>query len=253
VASERRAIDDAGLLRLLWRGEETPSTRSGLTVSRIVEAGIELADADGLESLSMRRVADHLGVGTMSLYTYVPGKRELVWLMLDQVYGELPDHLGDDPHWRARLTTMADQYWELYHRHPWLLDVPIGRPAAGPNVMDRYELDLSSVDGLGLDELEMDAVVELIQSNVAAAADRLRGIRQDVEASGMSDDEWWYAVLPTLTQLLADRDYPLSSRVGQAVGAPHLDTSYLRDFGLARILDGLETLIAARGGTTEAD
>lgn len=62
----------------------------------------------------------------------------------------------------------------------------------------------------------------------------------------MSDDEWWHSVLPTLSQLLADRDDPLSGRVGQAIGAPYLDTDYLLRFGLDRILDGLDALIASR-------
>jgi AcrR family transcriptional regulator len=251
--SDERRLDDAALMRLLWRGGERPSARSGLTTSRIVTAGIELADADGaLGPLSMRRVADHLGVGTMSLYTYVPGKRELVLLMLDQVHGELPDHV-DGEGWRERLTVMADQHWELYQRHPWLHDVPITRSGIGPNVMERYELELGIVDGLGLDELEMDGVIELIQTHVGSASERLRGIRADTDESGMSDDEWWYAVLPTLTQVLADRDYPLSARVGSAVGAPHLDTRYLLRFGLERIFDGLETLINARAGGGSVD
>lgn len=244
--SDERRMDDAALLRLLWRGDEQPSARSGLTVSRIVAAGIELADADGaLGRLSMRRVADQLGVGTMSLYTYVPGRRELVLLMLDQVYGELPDQIPGDG-WRARLTTLADQRWELCQRHPWLHDVSLTRPAVGPSVMDRYELELGIVDGLGLDEVEMNAVIELIQSHVTSAAERLREIHKDSDESGLSDDEWWYSILPTLTQVLAQRHYPLSERVGTAIGAPHLDTRYLLHFGLERILDGLATLITER-------
>ncbi len=242
--NDERRVDDAALLRLLWRGEEQPSARSGLTTARVVTAGIEIADADGaLGRLSMRRVADHLGVGTMSLYTYVPGRAELVLLMLDQVYAELPADIPGDG-WRARLARMAEQHWELYERHPWLHDVPVTRPAAGPGVMDRYELELGIVEGLGLDDLEMDAVIELVQSHVGSTSERLRGIRRDSDESGVSDDEWWYSVLPTLTQLLAGRDYPLSARVGTAVGAPHLESTYLLRFGLERILDGLEVRIA---------
>jgi AcrR family transcriptional regulator len=91
VVNDERRLDDAALLQLLWRGEEQPSPRSGLTVGKIVRAGIELADAAGLEALTMRRVAEQLGVGTMSLYTYVPGKGELLDLMVDRVYGERAD------------------------------------------------------------------------------------------------------------------------------------------------------------------
>lgn len=248
MARERRRVDDARLLRLLWRGPEEPSARTGLTVGRVVAAGVAIADEAGLDALSMRAVAERLGVGAMSLYTYVPGKQELVLLMVDEVLGELGDDIDHGAGWRERLTRMAEDHWQLYQRHPWLLDVPMTRPASGPHAMDRYERELSLVDGLGLDELEMDAVIELIGDHVANAARRLRDIRADAEASGMSDDEWWYSVLPTLTQVLADRDYPLSSRVGETIGAPHLDTSYLLRFGLERILDGLEALLAARSG-----
>lgn len=252
--ADGRQVDETQVLRLLWRGEERPSARSGLTVGRVVRAGIDLADDAGLDALSMRRVAERLGVGAMSLYTYVPGKQELVLLMVDEVHGELPaDDRRHDPAdtaagWREGLTRLADDHWRLYQRHPWLLDVPVSRPVVGPHAMDRYERALAIVDGLGLDELEMDATVELIQEHVAGAARRLRGIRQDADASGLTDDEWWYRIVPTLTQVLAGRDYPLSARVGEAVGAPHLDTSYLLGFGLTRILDGLEAHISRVSG-----
>ena len=232
--------------RLLWRGEEQPSARSGLTVGRIVRAGIEVADEAGLDALSMRRVADRLGVGAMSIYTYVPGKQELVVLMSEEVHGELPADGPAADGWRAGLTRMADEYWDLYQRHDWLLDVPVSRPATGPNIMDRYERELAVVDGIGLDDLEMNATIELIHEHVAGAARRLRDIRRDADASGLSDDEWWYQVLPTLNQVLAGRDYPLTARVGEAIGAPHMDTSYLLGFGLARILDGIEAHVAGR-------
>lgn len=244
MSSEPR-FGDPALLRLLWRDGEEPSARSGLSTDSVVDAAIALADAKGLEGVTMRAVADRLGVGTMSLYTYVPGKAELVLLMQDRAVGELlPGATAED--WRAGLCAMAEEHWALYERHPWLLDVPLHRSALGPNILDRYEHDLGIVDGIGLDDFEMNAVIEVVQGHVVSAAKRLRGIRSDADASGMSDDEWWYSVLPTLTQVLADRSYPLSGRVGQAIGAPHLDTDYLLWFGLERILDGLAVLIASR-------
>ncbi len=246
MANNRR-IDDPALLRLLWQVDEEPSTRSGLTTDAVVEAGVALADERGLDGLTMRAVAERLGVGTMSLYTYVPGKEELVLLMQHRAIGELLPGARVEG-WRAGLRTMAEEHWGLYMRHPWLLDVPLRRPALGPNHLDRYEHELRIVDGIGLTDHEMNAAIELVQGHVAGAAKRLRSIRSDADASGMSDDEWWYSVLPTLTQVLADRDYPVSGRVGQAIGAPHLDTSYLLEFGLERILDGLEALAESRRG-----
>lgn len=239
--------DDARLLSLLWRDDDEPSPRSGLSVRRIVEAGVALADAEGLDALSMRSLAKELGAGAMSLYTYVPGKRELIALMVERVAGELPPATRDHG-WRAGLEHIADADWQHYQRHPWLLDLPLTRPAIGPNVMQRYEQELAVVDGLGLDDVEMNAVIELVHDHVTNAARRARDIQRDAAASGLSDDEWWNGIVATLVRATAGREYPLSDRVGTTIGAPHLDTSYLLAFGLGRILDGVEALIERRGG-----
>ncbi len=248
---QRHYPDHPRLLGLLWRGSEQPSPRSGLTVTAVVDAAVQLAGEHGLAAVTMRRVAKHLEVGAMSLYTYLPGRQELVSLMVEHVTGELArqppsEEDGTPPGWRTRLETIAREYWGLYERHGWLLDVPVGRPVIGPNVVERYEYELGVVEGIGLDDLEMNAVVELIQEHVAGTARRAREIRSDADASGMSDDEWWYAVLPILERVLADRDLPLTARVGEAIGAPHLDRVYVLEFGLARILDGIEVLIEQR-------
>ena len=245
MASSRN-VDEVRLIRLLWRKQEEPSARSGLTVSRIVEAGVRVADAEGLGALSMRRVAAELDVGAMSLYTYVPGKEELVHLMVDHVHGELDFERTREGSWRQRLEAFARAHWDLLQAHPWLLDVPLTRPVAGPNISDLFEYQLSIVDGLGLDPLEMNATLDLVNEFVAGAARRQRAIRRDADESGMSDEEWWYKVSPILTQVMADRHYPLAHRVGTTVAAPHLETTYLLDFGLARILDGLEKLVESR-------
>ncbi len=93
--------------------------------------------------MSMRRVADELGVGAMTLYRYVPGKAELLdVMMLDTVYGELPRREVDGD-WRAKLDEVARENRELYLRHPWLLQVATSRPPLGPHLMAKYEYELS--------------------------------------------------------------------------------------------------------------
>jgi AcrR family transcriptional regulator len=84
--------DPKRTMALLWGIGKKPTRgpKPGLSVGRIVSAAVEVADAEGLGALSMRRVADRLGIGTMSLYTYVPGKAELIDVMLDTVLGETP-------------------------------------------------------------------------------------------------------------------------------------------------------------------
>lgn len=252
MAARRDYPDHRRALTLLWRSAEEPSPRSGLTVDRIVDAAITIADADGLAALSMRRVAERLGVGAMSLYTYVPGKDELVILMVDRVYAELSTEDGEDAAWRERLEALARERWTHYRRHPWLLDVPLTRPVVGPHAMDRYEHELRAVEGLGLDDLEMNAVIELLSGHVESMAGRAVEIRRDAERSGVSDDEWWYSVLPVLSTVMSDRSYPLSARVGSTIGAPHLPTEYGFEFGLTRILDGVGALVRSRGGVADA-
>src|SRR5690606_36837380 len=124
-----------------------------LTVPQIVRAAIELADADGMAALSMRRVADALGVAAMTLYSYVPGKAELLDLMLDAVSGETARPPITD--WRSALTQIAEENWALYHRHPWILQIVTYRPPLGPNIIAKYDYELSAVDGIGLSDVEI--------------------------------------------------------------------------------------------------
>src|SRR5687768_1469122 len=106
-------------IELLWGLQERKrrGPRPRLQVADIVRAAITIADGEGLGALSMRRVADVLGVATMSLYSYVPGKAELLDLMLDTVFGETPRPPIAD--WRGGLAAIARSNWDLYHRHPW--------------------------------------------------------------------------------------------------------------------------------------
>ena len=139
--------DAARSMDLLWgrRPKPTRGPTATLTVEAIVRAAIDLADRDGLDALSMRRVADVLGVGTMTLYTHVPGKGELLDLMLDTVYGEIADEpapsvVGDGAAgWRAALESGARRQWALHERHPWTLYIASSRAVLGPNELTAYE------------------------------------------------------------------------------------------------------------------
>src|SRR5690606_22806525 len=117
-------------------GDHRRGAASELTRERIVRTAIDIADAEGLSALSMRRVAGEPGVATMSLYRYVPGKDELITLMADEVFGEpeLPE--VPPPGWRAQLEVAARAQWALYRRHPWLASVlSIIRPQPLPHGM----------------------------------------------------------------------------------------------------------------------
>ncbi|TMR96515.1 TetR/AcrR family transcriptional regulator [Nonomuraea basaltis] len=243
--------DPARSLALLWRTSERTSRKGKpeLSVDRIVRAAIEVADADGLEALSMRRVAERLGVGTMSLYTYVPGKPELFDVMLDTVYGETARPEDVPGGWRARLEQIARENWALYLRHPWLLQVAASRPVLGPNVTAKYDYELRAVDGIGLTDLEMDSVITLITGFVHGTARGAVEAAQAESRTGMNDEQWWAAHGPLLSRIADTDRFPTAARVGQAAGEA-LNAAYSPEhafeFGLQRVLDGIEALVNSR-------
>ncbi|SDW67712.1 regulatory protein, tetR family [Amycolatopsis xylanica] len=241
-----RSPELARSIYLLWGHHPAPG-RSGLTVTAIVGAGVEIADADGLDAVSMRKVAEHLGVGAMSLYGHVPGKEDLTALMVDSVCGELYDHDIEADGWRAAMRYVAARNWALYERHPWLLDARSTRPALGPNVSRKYETELRPLDGIGLSDVEMDAALTLVLTHVESTARVHRGSARTKADSGMSDAEWWAVVAPVLEQVMAGADLALSARVGGAVGARFnaaQSAEHALAFGLDTILDGIEARIS---------
>jgi AcrR family transcriptional regulator len=236
-------------LPLLWGTRERPG-RSGLTVRAIVAAATELADAEGLPAVAMRRVADRLGVGTMSLYTHVPGKAELTDLMVDAALGELyagvDEPRGQPGGWRGALDYIAARNWELYQRHPWLLQAVGARPGLGPNSIGKYEAELRALDGIGLSDVDMDSVLTLVLTHVEGIARLQFRLAQSERSSGQTEQEWWLTAAPVLETLFDPGRFPVASRVGQAAGEQHqasVDPAYAFAFGLARILDGVQRLI----------
>ena len=238
-------------LALLWRhtiGEPSGSRgpRQKTTVDAVVAAGIALADDDGLETFSMRKVAERLGIGVMSVYTYVPGREELIGLMVDQITGERPHPpLAGDL--TQRLDAVARHLWDECRRHPWLLQVDTSRPWLGPNIADRYEWELSAVDGVGISDIEMDQVVTLLAGFVGSAARTARDQERTLQRSGMNDAEWWEVNAPLLEKVMDGSAYPLAGRVGQAAGEAYNAASNPElafEFGLARVIDGILAFVA---------
>lgn len=243
--------DPRRTMELLWGTAEPPrrGPRPGLTVAQVVQAAIDVADGEGTAGLSMRRVADRLGVGAMTLYRYVPGRAELLDLMLDAVQGEVsrpPDVPGG---WRARCEQVAREQLALYLRHPWLLQVATTRPVLGPHVLDKYEYELRTLEGLGLTDAEMDASVMLVDSFVQGAARGAVDAATTRRESRQSDTQWWHDRSPLLEKVLDVDRYPVASRVGGSVGEEQqaaYDPARAFEFGLGRLLDGLDVLVSSR-------
>ncbi|TSI12527.1 TetR/AcrR family transcriptional regulator [Brevibacterium aurantiacum] len=241
------------VLRLLWRehldveqGRRGP--RRKLSVDQVIDAAIVLADAEGLEALSMRKVAEAVGVSVMTLYSYVPHRSGLIGLMVDKVIGlsPQPEHSGS---LADRVRTFSGILWDEYHRHPWLVDTQSHRPWIGPGISARYEWALEAFEGTGLDDIAMDHTVSLIESLASASAAGSINAQRLMAGSGVSDLEWWSANAPLLEQVMPAGSFPISSRVGSAVGEKYQAVTSHRaiyEYGLETIILGVETQLQKR-------
>lgn len=238
--------DIARTLDLLWDTGPRPSRgpKPGLTLDRIVETAVGIADREGLDAVSMRRIATELGTGTMSLYRYVPGKAELLDLMLDRVQrpSDEPAGLGEVD-WRTALEALGRSMLDLYRRHPWLLEVNQARPILGPNALENMENTLARIRPMGLTDPELVSVIILIDGYVVGAA-RTRIFEEEAERrTGMTDTEFWEAQRPALEKAMHSGRYPVLASLSEDAFSPGFDHF---EFGLQRILDGLETCVEAR-------
>src|ERR1700729_276307 len=136
--------DPQRTIDLLWgvqRRRRGP--KPSLSGDQVVTTATQIADRDGLGRLSMRRLADELGITAMSLYGYVPSKAELLDVMADRAYGEITARGDPATPWQSRLAVLAQQHWALLLSHPWLLHIAASRPLLGPNVTALYDAELA--------------------------------------------------------------------------------------------------------------
>jgi AcrR family transcriptional regulator len=253
TTDDKSAADLARTIATLWGSRKAPrrGPKHTLTTAQVAAAAIKIADADqNLDTLSMRRVAESLGVGTMSLYTYLASRDELLEVMLDTVNAEAVEALSGRPKdegWQDGLRRMARASWDLALRHPWTLQIFTGRPALGPNSTTRYELELAIVEGIGLDDVEMDAVITLVQTHVEGVARRRVEADRVVRQTGLTDEQWWALVYPPLSEVVEPSRFPISSRVGTAAGQAHHSAhnpEHAYAFGLERLIAGIAALVA---------
>lgn len=246
--------DPARTMELLWGTKRKPSRgpKPGLSVERIVRAAVEVADAEGLSALSMKRVAERLGISTMSVYTYVPAKGELLDVMLDKVMGEASEQYSGNEvgGWRERIVRVARENRALFLRHPWMLQISAAyRPPLGPGAIAKYDRELRAIDGIGLTEVEMDSVLTLVLGHAEGAARRAAEAIELERRTGKTDDEWWSASAPLLEKVFDADRYPVAARVGAAAGEAFqaaYDPDQAFEFGLERVLEGIEAFVRAR-------
>ncbi|RJQ78723.1 TetR/AcrR family transcriptional regulator [Amycolatopsis panacis] len=247
-------------LALLWRdrggdpAEPARGRRPTLTLDQIVAAAVAVADEDGLAATSMHRVARELGAGTMTLYTYVAGKIELIDLMVDEVLLErrLPapgaPRAGD---WRAQVRLYAERTRDAYLRHPWLRETSRVRPVLGPGQFAGQEYLLSIMDSLGLPAREAVAAANCVSGYVDANAAVEAESRHLERSTGQSDDAWWIQRSSFWDTYFDIEAHPTMNRVWLAGGFDRGTREQAGDaceFGLDRLLDGIAERVGRPGG-----
>jgi AcrR family transcriptional regulator len=252
VVAEARSSsgDPARSIALLWRDPAAVPRRGPARtwdLDVVVAAAIALADDGGLAAVTIRAVAHAVGAAPMSVYTYVPGKAELLDLMLDAAYAAMPRADTSARPWPERVRTVAEENRTLFAEHPWAARVSTGRPPLGPGSIGKYEHELAAFDGLGLDDVDRDACLAHVIGFVRAAALAVQDA-QEARADGQDDAQWWAVAGPLLERVLDPAAYPLASRVGNAAGAAHgsaADPDHAYRFGLDRVLDGLAAFVGS--------
>lgn len=247
-------------LDLLWgrRGRGRRGPRPGLSPDLIVEAAMRVADAEGLEAVSMARVAKELGFTTMSLYRHVANKDELLQLMWNASAMGAETVVLAGGNWRERLTSWAVVQRDMLGQHPWLTQMPLAAPPVAPNSMHFVERALEAMDDSGLADPDKLRVIGLITSYTLSEArmayDAARAVAQagpgqvivtqapPDEDSAQRATTWTWDAL--LRELVDEKTYPRLHRLAWSPGQadpPDERAEFL--FGLDRILDGVEAYI----------
>jgi AcrR family transcriptional regulator len=206
---------------------------------KIAALAIRIADAEGLEAASIRRIAAELGSGAASLYRYVANKQDLFDLMADSVLGE--DRMPrSSRNWRTDLHKAACLYRAMYLRHPWMLTVSGFRMLNGTNLLRWYEFTLFAIDGHGLEIDEMLVLSNTLFAYARGHAASEIGEREASARSGMSRVDWMIQHADSVDSIVESERFPYFNRIVKDAATPHREAMEERGFqdGLECLLDG---------------
>jgi AcrR family transcriptional regulator len=241
-------------LEAAWglRARPSKGPKRGLSLEQIVEAAVKIASSDGLEAVSMGRVAGDLGVSTMSLYRYVAAKDELLALMVDATAASPPAAPAPGEGWRAGLSRWARAELDIYRRHPWVLRVPISGPPVAPNQIAWLEQGLRCLRDTGLAEGEKLSVMLLLTGFVRSWGRLEADLMEASMASGASAQAAMSGYGRLLARLTDAERFPaLHAVIAAGVfddGPDDPDEPDEFVFGLERVLDGIGALVRVRAG-----
>jgi AcrR family transcriptional regulator len=224
------------------RPRARPASDTALTTDRIVRAAVAIADAEGLDGLSMRRVATELGAATMALYRHVVDKDDLVLRMLDAALGEWRPPADAPGGWRSRLEIGGRTLWALFRRHPWLAPaMSMTRPQAVAGGLALSEWTLSALDGSGADHATVMTVYLTLVNYVRGTAVNLEPEAEAEAATGLNPDQWMDTQEAAMRSIVGNGRFPAFERV---LSTPYdFDLDTLFEFGLQRLLDGFAVVI----------
>ncbi|MEV0132827.1 TetR/AcrR family transcriptional regulator [Dactylosporangium sp. NPDC050688] len=216
-----------------------PGRRPGYSRAQITRVAVEIADQEGLDAATMRRIGQELGTGAMSLYRYVPRRDDLIDLMLDAVVGEveLPERPSGD--WRRDLSLVAHQTRAVGLRHPWQATLA-RRPTLGPNSLRVYDYSLSALDGFGLHIDEMTSLYGMVGDYVASAVRDEIGWLDQARSTGMDRKQWMAEYVgPYVRHVVESGSYPMFSRAIREGRLSHMSPHARFQYGLDTVLNGI--------------
>jgi AcrR family transcriptional regulator len=223
------------------------TSKPGLSVERVVATGIELADADGLEGVSMAKVARQLGFTPMSLYRHVASKQELLLLMSDTTYGAPPPIAAADG-WRVGLERWAHAIFDVQVAHPWLLHVPISGPPTTPHMLAWFDAALEALADTPLEEGEKTSIVLLVNGVAFWQARIATDVAATADESGVAPEAVLARQGAMLAELGSGGRFPALQRVIDAGLFDEEDDEDDFGFALELALGGVERLVERRGG-----
>ena len=232
---------------VVWLRLATLSVRALRELDRIVDAAIDLADRDGLEALSMRRLAADLDTGTTTLYRYVTGRDELLELMVDAVNrggGEEGDLARPTAGWRDGLRRVAHGARSRLLAHPWLASQLLTRPTIGPNTLRGAEFVISITTDLTGDATTAAAITSTLLAYVQGSAVAELAEREAQRRTGLDEHAWRLTIAPWLRSIAEDARFPAFAQV--VIAADELSFEDRFVFGLERVLDGFERFAEGR-------
>jgi AcrR family transcriptional regulator len=230
---------------LIWeRLQQSPrSLQPALNRDQIVRAAIEIADTEGAQAITMRRIAAELDAAAMSLYRHVFSKEDLLDLMLDQVFGEIALPVQPSGDWRADLSALAYATRSMFKLHPWLIPLLTSRPTIGPNYLGWFEFSLATVANLGFDITTMAQIVSVLAGYVTAVVGYEVAEEQNTQRTGLTEEDKRMYATPYVQQIIASGRYPNFARFFSA--GVTLDPEQGFAFGLGCLLDGLAARLPA--------